>query len=1224
MFLRDFLRNTWKDSKVDDALTEQQTVLEEAADQAMRDKEEVVLPGRQGHQNLTSTSQDVAVLPKRQRTVSIDDLRQLDNFIRDVAVRRDECPRWSLGQKLTKSGAILIGTSFQHKPKYSMRLNVFARDAFRALPGEDDPWNLVAIDREASFTVADVFDHGDVIQYTVVEIDDSQLPDGIQYVLDERSKSLVRSSLIASYAIPTPSYTNNDKFKNIMGNDAYYPRQDILWEVDSSTFEKTQGEATLSLDDPRFEVLHCVKAEDAEYRLIMDHAEARSPHIPAIYKTAYIAKVEGEVLRIVGKGQPTFAYLCDEYIQGDHQYEQGSEPIIKITNKAKYASGNINLPKEGGKLRRIASWVRDTGDRIIVSYLEGYEQDKTVFDSFSELLLYLFANVAYSIASAQRASIRAEIDALNIDEHPPFVSIKLANGLYRMQALDRRENASLSLEFIEAKENAKKLVHSKLRRSTIARAYEGNLYPTMPMVRDAVNDDTWFDPIGNTWFQPILSKDIDKYLTEFVDYFEKEKTKDPEGTIDESSFIEILNRKKSAFKGDIRTALIEIRDRAFELELPYRLCFSFSFDKQYEECRINLFVPDISLFPNTLVRRGDPATYKPAVMDRRTKRGKYADLIGKLSMLLLCLIKSCVPWVTSISLNVWERHKGELQCIATGSFPENRLCSLGPDDSIKALARMRSIGLVFNKKSDNSFSSVKPVFEIDDGNDYRFGFEFFGKDALIPEWLPFLAHEDPFDNLAVLNNELKGWKTTVLALSLDDMVKVADACLEKATEDYGVNHKFFSCSSDIEEKVLREDDRNKDAIYLPRGISQIYSLAGAAKFDSDPMEAVEFLQKARDLNPANTHAIREQVALAIKGGDLDEAKLLLDECSVFVADGPTFAYMLRQYGFLCIERGEYDIARELLIYALAQDDSSQNIEYCINELQVIGAFDLSDDGAIQLDYAKAKAAVSSAGYPEDLDQRVLVAVDLLAHDLMNDVKYCDASLAEAIMAMSEPHEQHREIMTKLFECVLGAKMGILSIFDYLFKPVVLESKELYIRIAERYGYHEEDGCPLCIPYIDPKQGLMMGVVAFVDRMSYGLMYQLDPLYRFKFTQDDAEMNPAYLREYEDYPSLELEKVALALLNENKPSQKKDETRKIKELDSLRDLEMPDNILVVLRKKGVEPEGVWAELVAVEEGLIFAKLVDSPFDDFGIDKCDTFIVSLGYDEELDKTIAYYDA
>ena len=31
MFLRDFLRNTWKDSKVDDALTEQQTVLEEAA-----------------------------------------------------------------------------------------------------------------------------------------------------------------------------------------------------------------------------------------------------------------------------------------------------------------------------------------------------------------------------------------------------------------------------------------------------------------------------------------------------------------------------------------------------------------------------------------------------------------------------------------------------------------------------------------------------------------------------------------------------------------------------------------------------------------------------------------------------------------------------------------------------------------------------------------------------------------------------------------------------------------------------------------------------------------------------------------------------------------------------------------------------------------------------------------------------------------------------------------
>lgn len=1224
MLFRDFLRNAWKDSRSNGDFAEQQVAAKEVTAQTMQDKEETVLSGGQSHPNSASASQDATVLPKRQKTISIDDLGQLDNFIRDVAVKRDDCPHWNLGQKLTKSGAILIGTSFQHKPKYSMRLNVFAKDAFRALPGADDPWSLVAIDRDANFTVADVFDHGDVIQYTVVEIDDSQLPDDIQYVLDERSKSLVRNSLITSYAIPAPSYTNNDKFKNIMGNDVYCPRQDILWEVDSSTFEKTQGEATLSFDDSRIEVLHCVKTEDAEYRLIMDRAEAQSPHISAIYKTIYIAKVEGEALRIVGKGQPTFAYLCEEYIQGNYQYEQGSEPIIKITNKAKYASGNINLPKEGGKPRRIASWVRDTSGEIIVSYLEGYEQNKKVFGSFSELLLYLFANIAYSIASAQQASIRAEIEALNIDEHPSFVSIELTNGLYRMQALNRQENASLSLEFIEANKNAKKLVQSKLKRNAIARIYEGDLYPTMPMVRDAINDDTWFDPIGSTWFQPILSKDIEKKLDEFVDYFREAKAKDPEGTIDEASFIEILNKKKKAFKGDIRAGIEEIRDCMSELELPYRLCYSASFDKQYEECRINLFVPDISLFPNTLVRRGDPTTYKPAVMDRKTKHGKHAELVGKLSMLLLCLVKSCIPWATSVSLNVWERHKGELLCIATGSFPENRLCSLGPDDTLRALARMRSIGLIFNKNPDNSFSSVKPVFEIDDGNNYRFGFEFFGKDALIPEWLPFLVHEDPFDNLAVLNNELKEWRTASLAFGLDDMVKVADACLEKATEDYGVNHKLFSCSSDIEEMILQEDDRNNDAICLPRGISHIYSLVGAAKFDSDPTEAAEFLQKARDLNPANTHAIREQIALAIKGGDLDEARSLLDECSVFVADGPTFAYMLRQYGFLCIERGEYDIAKELLIYALAQDDSPQNIEYCINELQVIGAFDLSDDGVLRLDFAKAKAAVLSAGYPTDIDQRVLSAIDGLANDLMSGVKYCDASLAEAIMAMNEPHEQYREIMTRLFECVLGAKMGVFSIFDYLFKPVVLESKELYVRIAERYGYCEEDGYPLCVPYIDAKQGLMMCVVALVNRANYGLMHQLDPLYRFKFTQDDAEMSPAYLREYKDYPSLGLEKVALVLLDENKPSQQKDETRKLKELDILRDLEIPDNILVVLRRNGVEPEGVWAELVAVEEGLVFAKLVDSPFDDFGIDKGDTFIVNLEHDEELDKTIAYYDA
>lgn len=1162
--------------------------------------------------------------------IPFEALKKMDNFVRDVEVKRDECPRWKPGKKLTKSGAILAGTTYVCKPKYAMRLNIFVKNAFKAQPGEDDPWSLQAIDRAANFTVAEVFNHGDVIQYTVVEIDDDQLNSNAGYVLDEQGQNYVRNQLIASYAIPTPSYTNNSVFKEVMGNNTCGYRHAALWEIDELSQDVKGGESVIAIDDPRFEILYRVNTKDADYALIMDQAEKQSSYTPDIYKTAYFVKIENDELKICGKGQPTFAYLCDAYIEGNYNYDECAEPIIKITNKAKFASGNINLSKESGKPKRIASWVKDLDGKIIVTYLDGYQQDKTEFDSFFELILYLFAHVAYPRAIAEQTRAKEQIETLKVNEHPSYVVIKLSNGLFRVQAKDRHENAHPSLEYIESQMNVEKLVHASLERNAISKLYDGELYPIMQMTRDMITDNVWFDPIGGKWFQPILSSKTDKELQELIAFYKQAKEEDPEGTIDEAQFMQLWKHKKYAYRGEIRFCLEEIRRMIADLELPYRLCFSISFDKQFEEGRVNIFAPDIALFPNKLVKPGDYLTYKPVMMDRKTKNGKYADLVAKLTMLVLCLVKTAAPWITSVSCNVFTKRQDELQCIATGVFPEKRLCALELEDSLKALVRLRSIGLTFEKDTHNALLPIDPVFTIEEGCDYRFGFEFIQSDILIPEWYPYIGHDNPYDDLAVINNELKNIETSILEFDFDDVIKIADACYDKAIEDYGLQAQLFSCHSDIEEAILKQDEENKNAIYLPRGISRIYSLVGAMRFDDSPTIAMELLEKAYDLNPANVHALRELIALAIKDNDLEEARALLDKCYKVAANRQVFAFVLRQYGYLCVENGEYDVAKELFTYAIAQDDSDENLSYCFNELRAIGAFDFSDDEMFPLDFEYAKQEVARVGYPTELDPCVVAATHKLADDVMRGEKYYDFTLIDALMALNERHSQHAEIATKLIERSLGGRIDTISVFDYIFKPVVLGSKELYTSIANWYGYVYEDGHPLAIPYIDAKQGLMMHVVALVDRDNYELLHTLDPVYRFKFTDDDDDLCPAYLRAYSDYPSLNLEDIALSLLELNKPTKEKDETRKLDMLNDLRDLEMPDNILVVLRKEGVEPEGVWVELVSVEEHplqeqkTIYAKLVDSPFDNFGINKGDVVALKLEYDDELDKLIAYYDA
>lgn len=61
----------------------------------------------------------------------------------------------------------------------------------------------------------------------------------------------------------------------------------------------------------------------------------------------------------------------------------------------------------------------------------------------------------------------------------------------------------------------------------------------------------------------------------------------------------------------------------------------------------------------------------------------------------------------------------------------------------------------------------------------------------------------------------------------------------------------------------------------------------------------------------------------------------------------------------------------------------------------------------------------------------------------------------------------------------------------------------------------------------------------------------------------------------------------------KCSEQNEETRKLTFLDSLRSLDYPDDIQVLLRQKGIQIEQVWVKCFAYTEDELFGKLLNEP-------------------------------
>lgn len=223
------------------------------------------------------------------RLITLGEISSMEMFAIDLDWRsKEDVEKLEAGQLLEKSGAIMAGTRKLSRPLLPERLLVFAKRASFTYPMEDDPWELVALDRKAYFAVGDAYDDGEVVQHAIVEISEDEAAAGEPMAFDGPARAHVRNLLARSYSEPAPPYAESEAFRLAMGNDAdaaFGARHcmELVWPLDLDWLRKTRaqrasGEGLSQLQVERRELERSAPEHDlvkAEWGMVRCRAKRR-------------------------------------------------------------------------------------------------------------------------------------------------------------------------------------------------------------------------------------------------------------------------------------------------------------------------------------------------------------------------------------------------------------------------------------------------------------------------------------------------------------------------------------------------------------------------------------------------------------------------------------------------------------------------------------------------------------------------------------------------------------------------------------------------------------------------------------------------------------------------------------------------------------------------------------------------------------------------------------
>lgn len=666
--------------------------------------------------------------------LSVDDLCEFEQLCFDIKVEERNACAWSVGDAVYKGSPIMVCATELFRPTKPVRYLVYSKTALPNSPAACNPWGLAIIAAPAWFWVADRYDHGDVVQYTLVEAEPLDML-GEPLLLDEAATEHVRDLLVESYMQAPPEYTRDkryarathqeggiaswdpisrfipDELSRCFGVEVPGERRHIFREGDG-TFEPF-----LEIGDPL--------DTDARYQLLWDVAEKESNFEGGErYAIYFVGHIKDNHVRIIGKGQ------TDSIVRCDGLYPKWEWPVnptrLKMTNKGGLGSGNVTLALEGNKPERQASWVRDTDGSFIVTWPEYAPTGlPTRFDSYREALLSLFV----TIVMAGQIGVDDEEDETRQVDCRIFES----GGFVRMVASQRQQFGDVALAVAEARMNGERLEGIEESYWMLKAIYEdGRLYPAS-FRTNLLHDRVWFDPLFNSAVLPVHSSQIEEALSSLKEAYELGISQNPETSVSAGEADWVLGRASAAFAGDHDAQESYANYLANRVSVPWRFQMGISREEGSRELKVNLFMPALEVFPkDPLVGNRRYTSKKPPALTDRVLRDKYATVTAAMSLLAIGIAKRSAPAYNRVKLNTWAPYEKKLRCVVALDAHEDEIDRFNFCSTEAALDVLKGLGAKIHVAKDRSLCDVEPSFPVDEGLDQLIGASRFNGYAALP------------------------------------------------------------------------------------------------------------------------------------------------------------------------------------------------------------------------------------------------------------------------------------------------------------------------------------------------------------------------------------------------------------------------------------------------------------------------------------------------------------
>ena len=176
-------------------------------------------------------------------------------------------------------------------------------------------------------------------------------------------------------------------------------------------------------------------------------------------------------------------------------------------------------------------------------------------------------------------------------------------------------------------------------------------------------------------------------------------------------------------------------------------------------------------------------------------------------------------------------------------------------------------------------------------------------------------------------------------------------------------------------------------------------------------------------------------------------------------------------------------------------------------------------------------------------------------------------------------------------------------------------------LAKDYPGIDDANCVLTYGYMDIEAGMTLDIIAagqqkehsfrFADaKTDEQLIVRIGAVMEDEFSVIDDE-NGSLAKRYKE---------KIDMLSTYEPSEEIEETRQMGFLDSCRDKEFIDDVMVYLMRDGFMPEGCWTRITGLGDHWIMGKLLNEPDQDFGYHEGEE--IAFFVDKQEDDTIKCY--